>query len=56
MINYNLAAKTYDNSRKSSLVTIDLINKKISFNSIKNILDFGCGTGNYLNDIQKNIQ
>ena len=53
MINYNLAAKTYDNTRKSSNNTIKLMNEKIKFNNLTYVLDFGCGTGNYLNEIQK---
>lgn len=53
MIDYNLAAKTYDNTRKISDNTIMLFHEKIKFDKEKNILDFGCGTGNYLNEIQK---
>ncbi len=52
MIDYNLAAKTYDNTRKYSNNIIMLMHEKIKFGSTTNILDFGCGTGSYLNDIQ----
>ncbi|MCP4176983.1 MAG: class I SAM-dependent methyltransferase, partial [bacterium] len=47
MIDYNNAAKTYDNSRTGDRTTIDEFANKIDLNN-KCILDFGCGTGNYL--------
>ncbi|MCP4160437.1 MAG: class I SAM-dependent methyltransferase [Deltaproteobacteria bacterium] len=47
MIDYNTAAKTYDNSRAGYRTTIDEFANKIDLNN-RNILDFGCGTGNYL--------
>lgn len=53
MINYNLVAETYDNTRKISSNIIMLMHKKIKFDKTINILDFGCGTGNYLNEIQE---
>lgn len=53
MINYNEASFTYDNTRSSDDIIIDYFNNKISFNESVRILDFGCGTGNYLYKIKE---
>jgi len=52
MIDYNAAAKSYDNTRNASEQLIALFHKAVHFSSAVTILDFGCGTGNYLNLIQ----
>jgi ubiquinone/menaquinone biosynthesis C-methylase UbiE len=53
MIDYDLASITYDNTRDSSLDVIELLNQKIHITSNTKILDYGCGTGNYLFEINK---
>lgn len=45
---YNEAARTYDNTRNISDELIDMFENKVHFHASMNILDFGCGTGNYL--------
>jgi SAM-dependent methyltransferase len=52
-IDYDEAARTYDNTRAQSPDLIELFDRKIHFASTTRILDFGCGTGNYLNAIQR---
>lgn len=52
MINYNEASGSYDNTRNASEQLIALFNRTIRFSSVTEVLDFGCGTGNYLNLIQ----
>ena len=52
-IDYNKVAKTYDLTRKSAESIIDIFNRKVRLLNEKNILDFGCGTGNYLFDLIK---
>src|SRR5277367_697225 len=54
MIDYNAAAKSYDNTRNASEQLIVLFYKAIRFSSATTVLDFGCGTGNYLHLIQTN--
>jgi ubiquinone/menaquinone biosynthesis C-methylase UbiE len=56
MINYTKASKTYDNTRNSDDLIIDLMNQKSVFEKNKNILDYGCGTGNYLSKISKKYE
>jgi ubiquinone/menaquinone biosynthesis C-methylase UbiE len=56
MIDYTNASKTYDNTRNSDEVNIDIMSKKGVFECGKNILDFGCGTGNYLQKISEKYQ
>ncbi|MCL2007282.1 MAG: methyltransferase domain-containing protein [Treponema sp.] len=51
MIDYTKASKTYDNTRNSSDLIIDIMSNRGVFGENKNILDFGCGTGNYLQRI-----
>ena len=53
---YNEASTTYDNTRKSNEELIDLFNNKMNFTTNMNILDFGCGTGNYLLSISNKFQ
>jgi ubiquinone/menaquinone biosynthesis C-methylase UbiE len=50
-INYNQIAGKYDSTRTSNSSTIDLFHKKVKFGKETKVLDFGCGTGNYLNTI-----
>ena len=53
MIDYNEASKTYDNTRSYSDVLIDHFASKVLLMKETVVLDFGCGTGNYLNRIQE---
>ncbi len=53
MINYNAASRTYDNTRSYSDTIIEYFREKISFTPSTAILDFGCGTGNYLDRMQR---
>ena len=52
MINYDTASKTYDHTRKQSERLLERFVHRISFGKETTILDFGCGTGNYLNSLQ----
>lgn len=53
MINYDLASKTYDHTRRHSEVILERFARRVSFTSATAILDFGCGTGNYLDRLQR---
>ena len=46
--NYNIASITYDNTRNANSAVIDMLSKRFVFNERCKVLDFGCGTGNYL--------
>ncbi len=51
-MNYDLASKTYDHTRRHSEAILERFAKQVSFTPTTAILDFGCGTGNYLNRLQ----
>ncbi|GAK52409.1 hypothetical protein U14_03660 [Candidatus Moduliflexus flocculans] len=51
-INYNDAASTYDNTRGAHEALLEIFDAKMHFSAQTTILDFGCGTGNYLQAIQ----
>ena len=55
-INYDEAAKTYDSTRKSDKSLIEIFDQNNLLSIGKNILDFGCGTGNYLYDLTRDYQ
>ena len=50
-INYNQIANKYDCTRTSNSNTIDLFHEKVKLGKEIKVLDFGCGTGNYLTTI-----
>lgn len=50
-INYDIASKTYDNTRNASSIIIDIFDATVGLDRDISILDFGCGTGNYLHEI-----
>lgn len=52
MINYNQASATYDNTREPSSQHIQRFASRVPLLKNTAVLDFGCGTGNYLNAIQ----
>jgi len=53
-INYNILAKDYDLTRTANT---DIINRMVSELSLdgKVILDFGCGTGNFISALKKQV-
>lgn len=51
MIDYIAAAETYDNTRTHSDEVIDGFCRVFEFSRTVTVLDFGCGTGNYLSRI-----
>ena len=53
MINYNNASRTYDHTRTHSDRIIDRFANRVLFAQETAILDFGCGTGNYLDRLQR---
>lgn len=53
MIDYNAASRTYDNTRTHSDALIDRFCSVVPLDSGSVVLDFGCGTGNYLNRIHQ---
>lgn len=46
-VNYNELAKNYDLARKENMGTINRFLRYLPFFEETNILDFGCGTGNF---------
>jgi len=56
MVDYTKASKTYDNTRSSDDLIIEIMYQKGVFDKDKNVLDFGCGTGNYLQKISHNYE
>lgn len=50
-IDYDDASKTYDTTRNADSDIIDMFDEKVHFSESMCILDFGCGTGNYLSRI-----
>ena len=46
--NYDIASITYDNTRNANSAIIDMLSKRFDFSKKSKVLDFGCGTGNYL--------
>ena len=55
MINYDLASKTYDQTRNHSDALITKFVDRVPLTVASAILDFGCGTGNYLDSIQRSF-
>ncbi len=52
-INYDEISKKYDDVRSESKNVVDLFLEEISITPETKILDFGCGTGNYANMLQR---
>lgn len=52
MTDYNIASKTYDHTRKHSDEIIEQFARRVTLTARTAVLDFGCGTGNYLNALQ----
>jgi len=53
MIDYAIAAETYDHTRTHSDEVIDRFCTTVPLSSSISVLDFGCGTGNYLSRIHQ---
>lgn len=53
MIDYNSACRTYDLTRAHSDRIIAAFAARVPFSNSTSVLDFGCGTGNYLGRIQQ---
>ena len=47
-INYDEASQTYDNTRRGDLSLLDHFAARVTLTPESRVLDFGCGTGNYL--------
>lgn len=52
-VNYNKISKTYDQVRAENRDVIDLFIDEVRISDQSKVLDFGCGTGNYANTLQK---
>lgn len=52
MINYDIASHTYDNTRGPSDRLIQRFAEKVPLLKSTAVLDFGCGTGNFLTSLQ----
>lgn len=52
-IDYTRAAQTYDHTRTHSDAVINRFNRVVAFRTTTTVLDFGCGTGNYLARIRE---
>jgi SAM-dependent methyltransferase len=51
MIDYSRASLTYDNTRNCDAAAIELMERRGAFAGGSRVLDFGCGTGNYIAEI-----
>lgn len=47
-INYDEASQTYDNTRRGDQSLLDRFAARVTLTEESRVLDFGCGTGNYL--------
>lgn len=52
-VDYNKISTQYDNVRSADLKLISLFSEEVEINENTRILDFGCGTGNYADKLQK---
>lgn len=52
-VDYNKISTQYDDVRSADLKLISLFSEKVEINKNTKILDFGCGTGNYADKLQK---
>lgn len=55
-VNYNEISKTYDQVRAENKGIIELFTEELNITAMTRILDFGCGTGNYANALQRLTQ
>lgn len=52
-VNYNNISKNYDDVRNADLELINMFLKMTMINENTKVLDFGCGTGNYADKLQR---
>ena len=52
-IDYDRASKTYDNTRQASQRLIECFAGRVKLDARTWVLDFGCGTGNYLDVVER---
>ena len=52
-VNYNEISKNYDSVRNEDKSVIELFVEELKITENTRILDFGCGTGNYVNVLQR---
>lgn len=52
-VNYNEISKIYDDVREADIVLVNHFLRELPENQALNILDIGCGTGNYTDLLQK---
>lgn len=52
-VNYNEISKKYDDVREADIYLINYFSDEVMIDDKTRILDFGCGTGNYANLLQK---
>lgn len=52
-IDYDIASKTYDNTREINTSFVEILSNRFDFTEQRKVLDFGCGTGNYLNQLSQ---
>ncbi len=52
-VDYNKISRQYDDVRSADLKLISLFSEEVEMNENTRILDFGCGTGNYADKLQK---
>ena len=51
-IDFKMYAKNFDKHRKADIELVNIIIDRLKINESSRILDFGCGTGNYLKTFQ----
>jgi len=56
IVNYNEISKTNDNVRSKNKSVIGLLIEELKIAERTRILDFGCGTGNYADKLQRLTQ
>jgi ubiquinone/menaquinone biosynthesis C-methylase UbiE len=52
-VDYNEICKIYDDARKAEIELINSFLQEITIDEVTNVLDIGCGTGNYTDLLQK---
>lgn len=55
-INYNEISRIYENVRKENSDIIEMFTDEVNITEETMILDFGCGTGNYTDALQRHTK
>jgi len=53
IIDFDIISKVYDSIREADTNIVNLLVNRIKTDGATNILDFGCGTGNYIKSLRK---